>query len=69
MRKTYDNVEICFSLKLFALSLYIMLFIVFSQEQEDSIISMLNFCFNFKKVKVHTGQRPTRLVLIPVSLA
>ena len=42
--KTYDNVEICLSLKLFSLSLYIMLFIVFSQEQEDIIIiSMLNF--------------------------
>lgn len=42
--KTYDNVEICFSLKLFSLSLYIMLFIVFSQEQEDIIIiSLLNF--------------------------
>ena len=39
-----DNVEICFSPKLFSLSLYIMLFIVFSQEQEDNIIiSMLNF--------------------------
>ena len=44
MGKTYDNVENCFSLKLFSLSLYIMLFIVFSQEQEDNIIiSMLNF--------------------------
>ena len=44
MGKTYDNIEICFSLKLFSLSLYIMLFIVLSQEQEDNIIiSMLNF--------------------------
>ena len=43
MRKTCDNVEIFFSLKLIALSLYIMLFIVFSQAQEDNIIiSMLN---------------------------
>ena len=38
MGKSYDNVEICFSLKLFSLSPYIMLFIMFSQEQEDNII-------------------------------
>ena len=41
MGKTYDNVEICFSLKLFSLSLYIMLFIVFSQEQEDNNFLLL----------------------------
>ena len=63
MGKTYDNVENYFSLKLFSLSLYIMLFIVFSQEQEDNIIKKK------KKVKAHMIQRPTWPELILISLA